>query len=140
MAILILVLLLLGLSVALSAHTMRDGSRVRRQRLKDREELPMDDIHAGYFASRGLPPELVYELWCEVADGLGVPPGILRPSDRFDLELAPVEQWDDDLLQVQWAGERRLKRSGIKADLSEIRTLGDYVEFFCNLPRQKEEA
>jgi hypothetical protein len=71
-----------------------------------------------------------------------LPPGKLRPDDRFAEELAPPKgwEWDDDIVEVQWAGERRLKRSGIKADLSPIKTLGDYVEFFCNLAMQKQPA
>lgn len=61
--------------------------------------------------------------------------GKLRPTDRFDQELAAPKGWEhgDEILDVQWVAERRLKQSGNQADLSQIKTVGDYVEFFCKL-------
>ena len=44
---------------------------------------------------------------------------------------------DDDIVGVHWAAERRLKQSGTRADLSQIKTVGDYVEFFCRLHKVK---
>ena len=43
------------------------------------------------FLGANLPKDMVLELWNEVATLLRVPPGKLRPSDRFDKELALVE-------------------------------------------------
>jgi hypothetical protein len=77
-----------------------------------------------------------------VAQSLRLPPGKLRPTDRFDEELAAPKGWefDDEILDVQWAAERRLKRSGTQADLSRIKSVGDYIEFFCDLATQKQRA
>lgn len=113
-----------------------------RQRLKafeGRSELSLDQIYGEFFASRNLPKELVCELWKEVAGSLRLPPGKLRPTDRFDKELAPVKGWefDDDIVEVHWAAERRLRKLGARADSSNVVTLGDYVEFFCNLQGHK---
>jgi len=114
--------------------------RRRNERFKDREELAMDSIFNQFFAQARLPKALVVELWNEVANALGVPPGKLRPADRFDKELAPVKGWgfDDDIVEVCWAAERRLKKLGMKAEHSDVRTLGDYVEYFCALAGQKQ--
>jgi hypothetical protein len=38
--------------------------------------------------------------------------------------------------EVQWAAERRLKKAGMKTDLSHIQPLEDYVEFFCRTNTQ----
>lgn len=116
----------------------------RRQRLKrfeKRPELSLDQIYADFFAAKNLPKDLACELWNEVSESMHLPPGKLRPTDRFDKELAASKGWefDDDLEEVQWAAEHRLKQRGIQADLSQIKTLADYVEFFCKLqspPRQ----
>lgn len=72
----------------------------------------------------------------------GVGRGRARPTDRFDQELAAPKGWelDDEILDVQWAAECRLKQSGTQADLSQIKTVGDYVEFFCNLAARKQQA
>ena len=116
--------------------------RQRCKRFEGRSDLTLDQIYIEFFAPKNLPKALVCELWKEVAEPLHLPPGKLRPNDRFSEELAPPKgwEWDDDIVEVQWAGERRLKRSGIKADLSAIKTLGDYVEFFCDLTTQKQQA
>lgn len=116
--------------------------RQRNKQFENRPDFSLDQIYSEFFACKNLPKDLVFELWKEVAEPLRVPPGKLRPDDRFGEELAPPKgwEWDDDIVEVQWAGERRLKRSGIKADLSAIKTLGDYVEFFCDLTTQRQQA
>jgi hypothetical protein len=113
--------------------------RCRLERFADRDELSLDSIYSQFFTVRNLPKELVLELWNEVAVPLRIPPGKLRPSDSFDKELAPVKGWefDDDIVEVHWAAERRLKRIGVKVDYSNVHTLGDYVEFFCRLELAK---
>jgi hypothetical protein len=82
---------------------------------------------------------LVFELWNEIAEVLRVPPGKLRPSDRFDIELAPVKgrKFDDNTIEVHWAAQRRLKQLGVDADITAIQTLRDYVAFFCNFSHWK---
>jgi len=114
--------------------------RRRNEHFKDREELPVDSIFNQFFAQAHLPKPLVLELWNEVANALGVPPGKLRPDDRFDKELAPEEGWefDDDIVEVCWAAERRLKKLGLKVEHSDVHTLGDYLEYFCALAGQKQ--
>src|SRR5690349_16481125 len=96
--------------------------RQRLKRFAGRSELSLDQIYGEFLAPRSLPKELACELWKEVAESLRLPPGRLRPTDRFDKELAPPKGWehDDDVVEVQWAAERRLKRSGTQADLSQI--------------------
>lgn len=113
----------------------------RRQRLKrfeNRPELSLEQIYGEFFAGKNLPKELAYELWNEVSASLHVPAGKLRPTDRFDQELAAPKGWelDDAIVEVQWAAERRLKQSETQADLSQIKTVSDYVEFFCKLQAQ----
>ncbi len=116
--------------------------RRRLERFADREDLSLDSIYSQFFAANNLPKGLVLELWNEVAVPLRVPSGKLRPSDRFDKELAPVKGWelDDDTLEVHWAAQRRLKKLGVNTDISTVQTLRDYVEFFCKLELAKHPA
>jgi hypothetical protein len=121
------------------------NSLPRRERLKrfeSRPDLSVEQIYNDFFARENLPAELVSELWKEVAESLRLPPGRLRPTDRFDQELAAPKGWehDDEILEVQWAAERRLKQCRTQADLSQIKTVGDYVEFFCKLAAKTQQA
>lgn len=116
----------------------------RHQRLKrfeNRAELSLEQIYGEFLASKNLPKDLACELWNEVATCLCLPSGKLRPTDRFDRELVAPKGWefDDEILDVQWAAERRLKQSGSQADLSHIKTVADYVEFFCGLAGRKND-
>ena len=116
--------------------------RRRLARFADREELSAEQIYTGFFATTHFPRALVSELWTEVALPLRVPPGKLRPSDRFDKELAPVKGWefDDDIVEVCWAAERRLKKMGLTIAPANVHTLGDYVAFFCQLAANTQPA
>ncbi|HEV2452673.1 MAG TPA: hypothetical protein VGY98_00330 [Verrucomicrobiae bacterium] len=116
--------------------------RQRRKRFDARPDLDLDQIYNAFFSSKSLPKELVCELWKEVSGTLHVPSGKLRPTDRFDDELAAPKGWeyDDEIMDVHWAAERRLKRIGGQSDLSQVKTVGDYVEFFCKLQAQPPEG
>jgi hypothetical protein len=66
----------------------------------------------------------------EIGSCLHVPPGQLRPADRFAVELAPTKgwDWDDDIAVLMRLAKRRLELSGRSAsDLVTISTVDDYV-------------
>jgi hypothetical protein len=113
-----------------------DPNNERLSRLGDREDIPMEVIYSRFFTGTQFPKDLVVELWNEVASCLRVPPGKLRPSDRFDKELAVHGVWlrlDEDAQAVNLAAQYRLNRIGAKNDLTAVPTLRDYVELFCRL-------
>ncbi len=112
----------------------------RLKRLRNREDIAMDGIYNTFFSGTNYQKDLVLELWNEVAILLRVPPGKLRPSDRFDKELAPGGVWlrlDDDAAEVNLAAQSRLRKIGAKTDFSTIQTLHDYIELFCRLETAK---
>jgi hypothetical protein len=116
--------------------------RRRLKRFTGREDMAPDRIYNEFFSASGFPKDLVLELWNEIAIPLRVPPGMLRPSDRFDKELAPIEGWefDDDRADVDSVVNQRLKKLVTSTDLSAVQTLGDYVKFFCNLELAKRSC
>ena len=109
--------------------------RERRKRLSGRRDLPLETVYTEFFAAYRLPKELVLDLWKEVATSFGMPPGLLRPSDRFDKELGPVKglEFDDDIIVLEQRAKMRLHKLAVKVDLSKIETVRDYVELFCKL-------
>jgi hypothetical protein len=64
------------------------------------------------------------------AGRLGGPAGCLRPSDRFDVELAPAKGWefDDGLGRLTAVAEERLRTRGLdKGLVAQIKSVDDYV-------------
>jgi hypothetical protein len=110
-------------------------SRKRLSRFHEREELTSDQIYERFFSNELCSKDLVLELWNEVASVLGIPPGKLRLTDRFDKELAPEKGWeyDDEIGIINSIAQTRLKKSGTTANFSGIKTLGDYVHLFCDV-------
>jgi len=90
------------------------------------------DDHAieAAFATLNVPTRTVLPLLRELAETLEVPYGKLRPTDRFDVELAPAKgfEYDDPVAVVPVLIERRFKKSGLPVpDLSAIKTVADYI-------------
>ena len=81
-------------------------------RFDGREALSPDDIYERYFAGTGMPRERVVAVWLEIAQLLRLDAGKLRPSDRFDSELAPVEGHlvEDELSDIEDLLHRRFGR------------------------------
>lgn len=135
------------LVLAISVLTVLSGTLVwiswptqlRLKRFAARPTLDWGQIYAQFFAGTSFPKQLVCELWLEVARTLRLPPGKLRPSDRFDKELAAVEGWEegDESEQMPMVAERRMDGIGCNAAFAEIETLRDYVEFFCD-PQKRQ--
>src|SRR5438046_1467549 len=109
---LILAALLVGAGIA----TWR-SKRATRTKLSSifgaRDEISVDQLTAGY-RDLGGQPELASEIWRRCASILEVPETRLRPTDRFDTELAPV----DYLASV---GDRRDELTWYAMDFAKAR-------------------
>ena len=101
----------------------------RRGRFSNRAPFSDDDI-VGAVAEPGVPRELVLELWEEVAGFADVPKSLLRPDDRFAVELAPEKGWelDSEMGSLGLALRRRAYKTGAAVDLGEIHTVREYIQ------------
>jgi hypothetical protein len=63
----------------------------KRARFADRESVPVLTIFDRYYESSGIPEPAFSKLWTRVAEILRLDPTRLRPSDRLEVELAPVK-------------------------------------------------
>jgi hypothetical protein len=102
----------------------------KRARFKDRENLTCEEIYNRYFSNSGLPREKVIALWMQIAKELKLESGRLRPTDRFDKELSPVLNNEDeladleDLIHFDFKDRREEVKKVKPKDLNElIRTL-----------------
>ena len=131
--------------LALLVGSFGIGGDIRRKknaRLGQRERLTPDEFYERFYAGAGLPKTLVLELLKEVADSVEVDAGLLRPSDRFSVELMDINfgrltPLDGGLFEVNFRAELRAKKLGADLDLSRILTLHDYIKTFVELQAQR---
>ncbi len=110
--------------------------RVRRQPFADREPLTSEAIFSRYYKEDGLRDEVFIRLWQEIAALLALPAEKLRPTDRFDQELKPLDHWEfyDDHLDHLFAWvSRYADQRGAKINLQEFTTLDNVVRYLARL-------
>ncbi|PYV31774.1 MAG: hypothetical protein DMG22_15575 [Acidobacteria bacterium] len=111
-------------------------NRRRLARIGDREAIAPKEFYRRFYAGSSLSEDVVVKLLNEVAEAAEVPPGLIRPDDRFDDQLAPTRNWDDSLVELIWAMEDRAKRLRIaRTDLRRIATVDDYIRTVGELER-----
>ncbi len=105
MIYLTLVLVAVALLVCVKLAYRIEARRLptKQARFKDRENLNVEEIYQRYFSESGLKKEKVIDIWMKIAQTLHLEPGRLRPTDRFDAELAPVRGYhvEDELIDLE---------------------------------------
>lgn len=127
-----------GWVLARSYWRTRGRLEKKRARIAQRERIPINAVYPAFFASSGLNEPKVTELWLEVARTLRVDPGKLRPSDRFDRELAPVPEANavDELEDLAEIVRRRSAIVGIDVYGSWWHwSIEEYIMAFCPVRR-----
>ena len=133
-------LILAGLVFVATWQCESSRRRVRASRIADRQSLSFDDLYAHQFEGRGSKTHL-RNAWDYVAHTLNVDPTRLRPSDRFDKELAPAKGYpvEDELGDL----EDKLKELGFSARANEgsavLPTVGEYVEWVAKRTEELED-
>ena len=119
----------LVLAFAVYFYAQRRSNHGIRARFKGREMLKIDEVCELFCNSEVKDRNLAREIIEHVAMELSVSPSVLRPTDRFDYELAPLSGWSFDsprstlLLDLS----RLAKKRNHWLDTASIRTLDDYV-------------
>jgi hypothetical protein len=80
-----------GLIVVIAHVRSSILARRKRQSFQRRESLSPQEVVTRYYANTGLDMTIVLAIWNECARHLKVPVDKLRPTDRFDRELAPAD-------------------------------------------------
>ena len=108
--------------------------RERRARFADRPSLPVGEIYAQHYAGCGFDLSCFESEWCYVAELLNLDPTRLRPTDRFDVELAvPNVTFDhvnelEDMLSHVMNVSRQTHRPLPDQSFSD---LGSVVRWLC---------
>lgn len=108
----------------------RRADRARSGRFSDRDDVSFDRFYAEHYEALGLDRERVKRALNDVAQAIDVPMTKLRPTDRFDVELAAERGWEFDDGIAVLAGRavkpgHKLGSDGTKRP--RVLTLDDYI-------------
>lgn len=129
----IYIVFFIALAVALGITWLHIQTGRKAIKIREREDLDCDTLYSRYYADSGIPQEYMLELWYEVADALKVPPGLLRPDDKFGIDIGVWTFTSEDL---DYLGELAIKRArivGVSIDLQIIKTVDDYVRMLSKV-------
>lgn len=107
----------------------RRADRARRSRFSDREDVSFDRFYAEHYEGHGFDREKVKRALSDVAQAIDVPGTKLRPTDRFDVELAAERGWEFDDGVAVLAGRVMKQRRGSRDSGARppFKTLDDYI-------------
>ena len=127
----ILIVITIGIFYGIRYHRIRIA--IKRKRFEDRESLAMNDIYQKFYSDSGLDKNHIIAQWLFVAKSLDLDPGLLRPTDKFKVELGPVKNYPcpsefDDLEEE--IGRKTVELNYTSKNLN-FETLDDYIRFMC---------
>jgi hypothetical protein len=87
----------LGIALAVSATAAVIWTKSQRRRLDPRRDvLDFGTILQRFYSGSDVTLADVEQTYTRISEATGVPPGALRPEDRFDRELKPSHGWEYD--------------------------------------------
>ena len=114
----------------------------RRSRLAGRDHLRFDAFYDKFYSDSGLERESVAAAVRTASQILGLPAGLLRPTDRFDLEYRPPAGWwnrGDDVTDLIWDLDEMNERRGSPLRDEQLDTLEDHIRIYCRLLKMPEK-
>lgn len=101
----------------------------KRARFADRPPLLLEDIYETHYKDANFDFVSFARFWKELASLLNLDPTKLRPTDRFDEELAPVDGYlaEDELVDIAEMYRSRRKRTGQPSQRDLPQTLDELV-------------
>ena len=101
--------------------------------LAGREEIDVEEVLAHRFASGEIDIAAAVQLWNALAECYAVRPGLLRLTDRFNVELDSkrIFQYDDENSCANLTLERFYSKRRLAVDLSKLQTIEDCVAALC---------
>jgi len=133
-------LVLAGLAligIAANIRSWRLAARKHRDVFQARPDLSLAEVFETYYMSAGLDKPVVLAVWYMCADRLRVEPGRLRPTDRFDRELASTDflaSLDDPRDDLAMFVAEYAKRHKLNVNIDAVRTVDDLIRQLAPKP------
>ncbi|MBI3377423.1 MAG: hypothetical protein HY035_03330 [Nitrospirae bacterium] len=129
----ILILVLLGI-IGIVAHLL-EAKRLpkKRQRFAERGKMDVRDIYYRFYADSGIEIHRFTNMWGKIAEILKLDPCLLRPTDRFDKELGPVEGHlvEDEIVDLEYVIRDEAKKVSLSFNNKKFGTLDDLIRYLC---------
>ncbi len=114
-----------------------EGARLRerRKRFENRESMSLEEIFNQYYINSNINKLRFKRIWNDVADILQLDAQKLRPSDRFDTELAPVKGYhleDEQLVDLEECIMMHCQKRNINMNQYKLDTLDDIIRLLVN--------
>ncbi|OGL47350.1 MAG: hypothetical protein A2W05_00965 [Candidatus Schekmanbacteria bacterium RBG_16_38_10] len=116
----------------------RNVKRKRRLPFQDRPDMSEEEFFVTYYRDASITKETICHVLKVVANATEIPATKIRPSDRFDRELAPVRGWefDDGLAEISWFAKSKMKKAGVR-EPTQLHTVDDLIRYVALLEIQK---
>lgn len=129
------VILVIALLLASYIDGVRRSRLIAKRRFADRRPISFYEFYSSFYGKSGLDRELLREILEHVGNELELPVEMLRPTDRFSVELAPLKGWEwgsgHAILESEIRGLARKKGRAI--DMARITTLDDYLRLMSSI-------
>lgn len=138
-AVAVLFMFVVFLGYLIGRRIEKNSTLRRDERLRSRPELSVEEIQARYYPLAD--PEPFREVWLEIAEGTGINPGIIRPDDRFSVELSARTNPLLDEFGALWElYDLRLKQQGLVPKSEYPKSVDEYVRTFVSfLPKRSDQ-
>lgn len=117
---------------------------IRLRHFRGRVNLHPEKIYEDFFLPKGVDKGVFTEVWREISDAYQISQGLLRPSDQFSLELAPIgnyEPFNDEMNYLAESIEEICEMNGYEMpNINQFKTIGDLVTFFGNVENNHQKS
>jgi hypothetical protein len=113
--------------------------RQKLKRIEKRARLDPEEFYGQFYAQSTIPKTIVISALSEIAKATEVDKELIRPTDRFDRELAPAKGWeqlDDGSLDLI-TYVQKLGHTAPKPDFQNIHTVNDYIQLVATVTQQR---
>ena len=116
----------------------RNAKQKRRIPFQNRPDMSEEEFVFTYYRNTAIPKETISDVLKVVANATEIPASKIRPSDRFDRELAPVRGWefDDGIAEISWFAKSKIKKAGVHEPV-QVDTVDDLIRYIARLEVQK---
>lgn len=129
----ILFCVVFGLSLFLIFWLSKKETRRKNNRFINRPDMGIDEFYSSYYRCAGIPQEIVAQVLKDIANATGISECKIRPSDRFDHELAPLKGWEfgDGLIELSWIVNKKTGKIK-KPKTINFNTVDDLIRFIAS--------